>query len=77
MAYFPKHRSMPPALPSHTTKSMQLSSQIRDLRREINEIDQKRAGLGAARIMRMNKLARLEAQAAICADLGSARSMAT
>ncbi|MGB8297491.1 MAG: hypothetical protein WCG85_18850 [Polyangia bacterium] len=77
MAYFPKLHPMPTASLSHDTKQVQLSRQIRDLKREIADIDQKRAGLGAARIMRMNKLARLEAQAAICADLGSARSMAT
>ena len=77
MAYFPKQRSMPPASLSHDTKQVQISRQIRDLQREIADIDQKRAGLGAARISRMNSLARLQAQLALCSEIGAARALAT
>jgi len=73
MAYFPKSYPMP-AL-SHETKQVALSRQIRDLQREISDIDHKRAGLGAARISRMNTLARLQAQLALCGEIGAARAM--
>ena len=61
--------------PEAQTKATQLSEQIRLLRREIADIDTKQSGLKTARQARMNSLARLESQLALCGEIGPARAL--